>query len=53
MILGEGGSVRTDGRERERWIPPPVCVENTGTWGGGEGGGGGGGGRERGGGEGN
>ena len=32
MSLGEGGSVRTEGRERERWRPLlPGWVENTGT----------------------
>ena len=31
--MGDGGSVRTEGRESERWRPfPPVCVENTGTY---------------------
>ena len=30
MSLGEGGSVRTDGRERDRWRPLlPGCVEKT------------------------
>ena len=30
MSLGEGGSVRTEGRERERWRPLlPDCVEKT------------------------
>ena len=31
MSLGEGGSVRTEGRERDRWSPLPGCVEKTGT----------------------
>ena len=30
MRVGEGGSVRTEGRERERWSP---LLENTGTCG--------------------
>ena len=33
MSLGEGGSVRTDGRESDRWRPLlPGCVEKTGDW---------------------